>query len=848
MRLRRTFSSPVFVALTTLTTSAALSAPSPQNTAVAPAAAGQKALAVSATNAGVVMAHVCAREADCQAEGGTSIEVPDEAKKLASLGQKVERKQLAGGRHVVRVALGKEGAGSWVALLAGPIAANDEAPLTLWSGFTGQAKGEEGEGRTFVVLEEPLDKGSRIVVGEHRDDVTICGRQALVAAREIDPTTMTLKRGVSVQSLSKNERERAVKLVATTMTEARSKPAVRLLSARSASSALGKAMATLTDGDPETTWSEAKTGAGRGELVMLASSSDVPIVSLEFVIRPPTTEMPEGAAPKRFYLATTDELFEITLPEDAWKKPGAHYEVKPAKPLTTSCLSVVLDEAYSPATADKAQVTIAEITAHTELDESNAEALVGALAGGGPRSKAAAALLERAGKDALPALKSGYGKLDEDGKRLANGVMDAAPCTEQAPFYVGVFGDRIAAIAGKEKGHKAAAAIAEDRAFKHAEDHLRRCGRAAAPALAELLTKHDGAVKVHAAAEIALVAPSEAVPVLADALATPNDAMRYEMRQSLAHAARNDRALAALGVELEAARFATRSEVVQIDLLRALGPRIGDVPGGREAFVLLAKPDASFRVRYLLQGPAAELARTGDAQAEAYLLASLRKDADPHVRTRAAEVSARAPKIQAALIEAASDPEVRVRSASVLSLGAMGRASGAPPLALVAVLAERLAKDPFTFVRTQAARALGEMPATPASDAALARALSDASPEVRARALDGLGEHHATAYLPQIRVIAEDDETFAEVRARAILALAAMCDTALVDAWTKLAQRVAYAVDDSERTVGAAAIAALGDVKPKDLAKRLAVLLDERAPRNYREMAKAALEAAPKCK
>jgi hypothetical protein len=67
-----------------------------------------------------------------------------------------------------------------------------------------------------------------------------------------------------------------------------------------------------------------------------------------------------------------------------------------------------------------------------------------------------------------------------------------------------------------------------------------------------------------------------------------------------------------------------------------------------------------------------------------------------------------------------------------------------------------------------------------------------------------------------------------------------------VDAWTKLAYRVA-APDEGDRTLGAAAIGALGDLKPKDLQKRLAPLLGKKAPRNVREMARAALEAPPRC-
>lgn len=843
MRLRTALPALATLATGTLvlaTSSAAPDATSSKDSIVAPAVAGQQALAVRASKAGVV-ARVCAKEANCSAEGGQAIELPQGALELVARGAKLETRTLVGGRQVVRVvAGGGPGGASFVALLAAPLAGKGDAPITLWSGFTGLTKGEHGEERAFVLVEEPQEKGVRIVVGQQRDDVSVCGRSALVAAREVDPQTMTLKRGASVQNLSGKERAAATKLVATPVSGDKPRPLVPLLVARTASSAVGKAFATLTDGDPESTWSEAKSGPGRGEFVTFSSASEVPITSLDFVVRPPKAEVPAGAAPKTIYLATPDKLYEVSFPEDAFKKAGARYEVKLPEPLSATCLSIVLDAAYAPESAADARVTIAEITARTAFDESSPEALVAALAGGGDRAKGAAALLARGGSATVKATIEGYEKLDDAGKRLAEGVIDAAPCAAQAPFW-----SRVMRAELEKKRPKRAP---EEPALVHARDRLRRCGRASASSLAELVEKGEGKVRIAAASELALLAPAEAVPVLVDALATKDDALRREIRGSLGHAARSDRAMAALGEELEKERFAGRSEVVRIDILRALGARIDLVPGARDAFASLATEGASFRTRYLLLAPAADLARAGDKSAEAFLVRAMRKDADPHVRLRAAEVSHRAPQVLPSLLEAAGDPEVRVRDAAVVALGARGREAEAPPPDLVAALAKRLAQDPFTFVRTNAARSLGEMPSTKAGDAALAAALGDASPEVRARALDGLGAHRATAYLGPIRELAGDDEEQADVRARAILALASMCDRSQVDTWTKLARSTPFAMSDRERTLGAAAIAALGDIKPQDLRARLAPLLDPKVPRNVRELARAALEAPSKCK
>ena len=72
----------------------------------------------------------------------------------------------------------------------------------------------------------------------------------------------------------------------------------------------------------------------------------VAITSLSFVVRPPTKEVPKGAAPRKLWLATADALFAVTFAEDPWAHAGTSYDVKFPAPLKTRCLAVVLDEAY----------------------------------------------------------------------------------------------------------------------------------------------------------------------------------------------------------------------------------------------------------------------------------------------------------------------------------------------------------------------------------------------------------------------------------------------------------------------------------------------------------------------
>jgi HEAT repeat protein len=697
-------------------------------------------------------------------------------------------------------------------------------------------RGEHGEERSTEIVYEPLAQGGgRVLVGERRADVTLCGRPTLVGAREIDPATLTLARASSVQNLSPAERAAAPKIKASRDQHAGARSEARLLRATAASSAVEKRLAEITDGDPATAWSENKPGDGRGEFVSMSSADEVPIRGIELVVRP-TEDVPEGAAPKRFYLATPDQVFEVTMPEDAWRQAaGTRYAIALPAEVRASCLAVVLDEAY--ATKPAARVTIAEIEARTAFDGLSPESLAAALGAGGDRGKGAAALLARAGEAGTKATIAAYEKLDEAGRQLAAGVIDAAPCKAQAPFFAA----RFAALSG-EPGKRAPAPGEADPELNHARDRLRRCGRSAALALAKVVVEGAPRARLAAADELAALAPDVAVPAILDAMAGADEAARRDLRAALARAAKSTRALAALADEVTEAKLGKRGETLAVDFFRAAAPSLGKVDGAAAAFAALAAKSTSFRARYLLQAPAAELSRAGDPLAQAYLRDALLKDQDAHVRARAAEVAAGVSVLASDLVAATGDPDPRVREAAVNAF------VSAPLPATATALATRLASDEWTFVRAAAARALGALPAEARVDQALAAALGDRASEVRARALDGLAAHRAAAHLDAIRERQDDDAEDADVRARAILALGALCDARSVNAWTKLALAARQPMDERDRRLGTAAIAALGDAHPADLAERLAPLLARDAPGPLREMAKAALGAASSCK
>ncbi len=822
----------------------ALAAPARADTVVLaalPTGPGQQALGVG-VDAGGVRVRACAAGI-CAPTGGTVIAPPEGPLPRFSAAT-VTALKLDGGRQLARVDVPGDSEGAvWVLLVAGPLAGKGGDPVVVWSGWTGVSRGEAGEEHSAAVLVERTPKGgSRVLVGERHADVTLCGRPTLVAARALDPATLELVRGASAQNLGDEERERAVKLAATRAPGSEVPPAaVRVLRATAASSAFEKKLAAITDGDAATAWSENKAGDGRGEFVSLSAPEEVGITALDSIVRP-TDDVPDGAAPKRFYLATPDALFAVTMPEDAWQKPaGTRYTVKLPAELHTSCLAVVLDEAFSSGRGNP-RVTIAEVEARTAFDGASPEALAGALAGGGARGRAAAALLVRGGPAGVAAAMGAYEKLDEAGRQLAGSVLDAAPCQDQVPFFAA----RFAEASGPGAGRPKPAPGEVDPELAHARDRLRRCGRASAPALVGLLTKGAPLTRLLAAEELAALAPAEAVPPLLDAIGAADDDTRRELRAALARAARNPRAFPALRDELGGDKLAARSETVAIDLLRAAGPSLGQVEGAAGAFAALAGRATSFRARYLLQAPAAELALAGDARAVEYVRHSLREDEDEHVRARAAEVAGLVPALAPRLAEALADRNPRVREAALDAVTDAVTRPGAPP-APVAALRERLATDDWTFVRAGAARTLGALPADAETDNALAVALGDGSAEVRSRALDGLGAHHAKAHADAVRALQDDKDEAVEVRAHAVLALGAMCERRALADWTKLARAAKAPADDKDRRLGGAAIAALGQVHPADLRDRLAPLLEKDTPPAAREMARAAVAGRGGC-
>jgi len=774
---------------------------------VAPTPA-QPGFAVGSDAAGVMRAKLCAAE-PCDVSGGTALGVPNE------LGAAVARARLelvgiGAQRRVVVVSVpgGRDGR-SFQAVVVVPSAS--QGPEVIFRDWTGLSEGSDGVRQGKVItISEPDDSGARrIVTGLAREDLELCGRTAVLAPELLSPKDLRFH-PAKVQRLPPSEREQAPELTAVRVADSTLPATQGVLHALGASSALGSVSA-LTDGKVETAWTENRGGTGRGEFVVMRAPPELPLTGFELTPGVAATA-PKSSIPRELWLATKQQLFHVTLPDDAAKAPGARYRVALPKPVQTDCVALVLESAFEER-ADAA-VSVSELSATTELETSDPKALVGALAGGGERSRAAGALLKALGAPGFAAIGEGFAALDEGGRRVALDAIDAAPCEQSAPVYVTALGSGF------------------DAQRLHARDRLRRCGRASAELLAARLVDAKSAEASALAEELALAAPERAVDAIFERLAKAQGGERRSLRVVLARAAAQPSArtrVSALLNEVNAPPAST------LELLRALGPRAPSFMPESGAALGRVTLDPTFRMRYLSLEPAAGLAAT-DASARALLTGALADPNDARLRVRALEVMPRDAASSTGFVAALADKEVRVREAAAHALADARLSAAAPQLAAL------LASDEWPLARRAAGVALGAMPPEPNGDAALLASLEDTAAMVRAASATALGARRVLRAAPRLRELLADKQQHFEVQRAAAGALAVLCDAESLELLTKSAQKLSDPLASvEERAVGESALHGLARLSPKDLEQRLKPLLaSPMAPAAKRALADAA--------
>jgi hypothetical protein len=811
-----------------------LAAPAAAAHSEAPGSKEQHAL-VATVDGSVVLAHACREAAGCDPAAGARFDIPAEADPARAA---IEELRLSPRRRALLVTVpAGDGGGRWVLLLHASAAGEPPAVREQLRGFVDRPRAaRSGDAVESVLLREQGPGGTdAIVVGKRYDGVDVCGRPAILGVRRFDAATLDWV-AAPTRSLSPEQLVGATALTAAP----RSSPnaAAPVLVGTVASSAVAGTKGALTDGDLATRWAEARDGAGSGEFVVMSAPGDLAITGFDIVLRPTGDQPADAAAPRTIHVATRSDVFTVALPADALAQPpGTVYGIDLPHEVRSDCVALVLGDT---AQSGEVAVGVAELGARTRFDAASPAELARAL-DDEARADAARALLLRGGVTWQRAVIDAWPTLGDAGKRRALEILDAADCEVTAPFYA-------ARLLGK--GADADFHPDLDETAGHARDRLRRCrGQAKEALVAALKAEPSGESRVWAARELALLAPADAVEPILGLLdegdqARSGNAIRRGLRAALASAARHTRAKNAVAALLVPARFAELSLVQRIDFLRAIGGELPAIAGAGDALAAVLAADASLSTRYLLQEPAAHLCVGKDERAVSFLRKSLRSDESAHVRAQAARVAGGVPALAADLVAALGDSAPRVREAALEALAAAPSTSLDEP-----VLVGLLADDPWTFVRVGAARALGAQPSSPGGDAALVATLEDSPLLVQRAALEAIGRRRAVEAGGAVHEKAARAKEPLELRIAAVAALGQLCRDDSAELLYKLALRAGAPQLPYDEKLGIAALHALGEIKPADIAERLAPLVrTRRVPRTVRALAADAIERKSACK
>lgn len=735
---------------------------------------------------------------------------------------------LSADRYAAHVVVSAEQRRFEVVVTAPVNGATDTAPIAIFAGETGLTSGEAPD-RTGKVVEvlPSNDKTFNVVVGNLQEDVSLCGRKALLSPRVLHPETLTLK-GIKLQRLPSAEREAATQLTASPLGD---RVASSILTPLVASSG-AVSPAALADDDASTAWTEGRGGGGGGEFVVFRAPSSLGLTGLTFST--PSNPSPSYRAPTSFWVATTESVYRVELPAppssaatssaatspEAGETAATHWHVEFPAAVQTSCVAISLDTAPNDDSA--IDVGFAEVGATTNVDERRLAIALVELDSGGDRASAAEQLLIAVGNPAFERVKKRYLRYSPAGRMRALNVLDAAPCRHSVGAYVeALFSDASPEAA-------------------HGEQGLNRCKKDAVPALAERLPKLASERTRLLTNVLVRLDPVAALNAMAPQLSGGSRSKRQVLQRAFANAlldedaAKHARSLLTNGGASAAAQRNT------LFVMRAMGERLPDYA---DVAIPRLKPiltNTDFATRYLALAPAALLSSKDEALA-AHVVEAATRAKEPAIRTEAVRALGHSAD-PTALVRAIDDAHVRVREAAVVGAGERGLAAARP------ALHQRLEDDAWPLVRSAAVRALGQLPPDAQSTKLLAQvAEDDASPSVRRPAVHVLGLHNARAVLPTVRDLFHDDPD-ADVRATAASSLGLLCDRSMTDALTRAALQLGNtASSEEDRLIGRASLLALGRLAPPDLEQRLAPFFQRGVPHIAQAAAKAALNHPEPC-
>jgi len=694
---------------------------------------------------------------------------------------------LGGGKQLLRVIVPSQTRPgvAWEALIVGD---KNEARV-VFSGGTGFGSTGEGSGNRVVI------DGTTVYVGKLRRELTVCGQEeSLLEPRRLDPKTLELRR-VAMHRIPATVRNQAETLVAS---PAASAPIGSLLTVRGGSVHDGASTA-LADGDDNTAWTETLKGDGKGEFVVFSAPKAMAFDRLSLLLSPKTK--PAGyTPPTSLWLSVDDATYRIAIPPST----DARVEVVLPKAINTQCLTLSIDRAEG----KDPTVGLAEVDAVPILPSTvhALEDLVTLLDTPGPNGDLAQTVLANAGARGAEAISKKLAAIGNSGRVRALDVLDGAPCEASAYPLATLSYDAPKPIAAR------------------AREILDQCGVTATKAIAETFANGGDAAREVLASRWVKLDPKNAVPVILNTVRKAPAPRRYTFRNALARAATTTAGREAIAAWLASAPSTVAAGEVDpvIELARAIAPapEISGQPNlpAQLSRVLLdhASESRSFEAQWLAAEPLAALGARGDLAALARLRAMHKTD-NRYLRARAVEVSGDVEPLRPEVVAALHDPDARVRRTALIALR-----RGQGPTGAIGPTMQLLREDGWTYVRVAAAETLGDSKGGGDVDVALGEATRDELPAVRGAAIRALSARGARSQLPAIRKRAFDSNELVEVRTEAIGALGRLCDKNSVDELFDIAKRGSSS--EGAHQMALAAVSALGEIHPVDLAQRLAAL------------------------
>lgn len=450
----------------------------------------------------------------------------------------------------------------------------------------------------------------------------------------------------------------------------------------------------LHDGRPQTAWVEEWGGVGRGELVSGSGTRGYRVRAVRII------PGHAGSAAhwtrynrlKRIFLLFGPKLrYEVNFAQDPGKSaPGTPYWVVFPKPVMSSCLTLMIKEAYpgtehKPAQHKFGDTAISEVTVFTDIDFGNAhETIIRDVGRGRLERLTAVRMLLRMGRGVAPKLRAAFPKAVSAAEREV--VLRALARL-----------DPLGSVKELAIGLREARGALRRQLF----DALARAGDAAVPALGALLGRRlPGSLQRLLVLTLVRIGTDRAAQSLLAVLQKSGALGRARIVSGL-------RLLPPARVKaplLAALRVAKQPARVRADLVRLLGLLAVRHQSLRpdavaEARTLITR-DTRFAVRYRVIGLMRDLP---DPVFVRSLLAIVRGAFDPILRAEAVIALGRVAHTGARLAvrRALTDKHPRVRRGAVAAW-AMGL--GSPPTRPVVALAQ---SDPWPMVRIAAVKALG---------------------------------------------------------------------------------------------------------------------------------------------